>query len=163
MTPKWGIQKFKVKNQKNYAWFNTGCCKIIIYAKTWVYVKNNLWKQLWSGIFLRSSETQHGEGICIYCYTKATVKEGKRHTSSLRLHCFWHYHSQQAFCPQMVSPKGPEPGTCLEVPTGSKYSVKVRAKPNGSIYSGHWSDWSDVLTGDTPIDRGKLPLRVKSG
>ncbi|XP_044217617.1 thrombopoietin receptor [Thunnus albacares] len=54
----------------------------------------------------------------------------------------------------MVSPKGPEPGTCLEVPTGSKYSVKVRAKPNGSIYSGHWSDWSDVLTGDTPIDRG---------
>ncbi|CAK6971379.1 thrombopoietin receptor [Scomber scombrus] len=51
-----------------------------------------------------------------------------------------------------VSLKGSEPGTCLEVPTGSRYSVKVRAKPNGSIYSGHWSDWSDVLTGHTPTD-----------
>ncbi|XP_070764922.1 thrombopoietin receptor [Enoplosus armatus] len=55
-----------------------------------------------------------------------------------------------------VSLKGPETGTCLEVPTGSQYSVKFRAKPTGAIYSGHWSDWSDVLTGDTPTDVGTL-------
>ncbi|XP_029284881.1 thrombopoietin receptor [Cottoperca gobio] len=55
-----------------------------------------------------------------------------------------------------VSLKGPETGTCLEVPTGSTYSVKIRAKPNSYIYSGHWSDWSDVLTGDTPTDIDKL-------
>ncbi|XP_031715687.1 thrombopoietin receptor isoform X1 [Anarrhichthys ocellatus] len=52
--------------------------------------------------------------------------------------------------------KGPETGTCREVPTGSRYSVKIRAKPNGSIYSGHWSDWSNVLTGDVPADIGTL-------
>ncbi|KAF3835390.1 hypothetical protein F7725_027948 [Dissostichus mawsoni] len=52
--------------------------------------------------------------------------------------------------------KGPETSACLEVPTGSQYSVKIRAKPNGFIYSGHWSDWSDVLTGETPADAGTL-------
>nr|XP_040039623.1 thrombopoietin receptor isoform X2 [Gasterosteus aculeatus aculeatus] len=55
-----------------------------------------------------------------------------------------------------MSSKGPETGTCLEVPAGSHYSVKFRAKPNGSIYSGFWSDWSNVLTGDTPADTGAL-------
>ncbi|XP_068446042.1 thrombopoietin receptor [Clinocottus analis] len=55
-----------------------------------------------------------------------------------------------------LSLKGPETGTCLEVPTGIHYSVKFRAKPNGSVYSGLWSDWSDVLTGDTPADIGTL-------
>ncbi|KAM7409783.1 hypothetical protein PAMA_001329 [Pampus argenteus] len=53
-----------------------------------------------------------------------------------------------------VSLKGPEPDTCIAVPSGSQYSVKVRAKPHGSIYSGPWSDWSDVLTGVTPTDKG---------
>ncbi|KAI3368548.1 hypothetical protein L3Q82_025558 [Scortum barcoo] len=43
---------------------------------------------------------------------------------------------------------------CLDVPTGRQYSAKVRAKPGGFIYSGHWSDWSEVLTGDTPTDKG---------
>ncbi|KAK5869596.1 hypothetical protein PBY51_024301 [Eleginops maclovinus] len=54
--------------------------------------------------------------------------------------------------------EGPESGTCLEIPTGSQYNVKIRAKPNGSIYSGHWSDWSEVLTGDIPADTGKLHI-----
>lgn len=57
----------------------------------------------------------------------------------------------------MVSLQGPETGTCVDVPLGSQYSVKIRAKPTGTIYSGHWSDWSDVLTGDTPAD-SKLTL-----
>ena len=66
--------------------------------------------------------------------------------------------SNQPFCPQTVSLKGPKTGTCLEVPRGTQYSVKIRAKPTGTIYSGHWSDWSAVLTGDTPTDIGKLTL-----
>uniref|UniRef100_UPI0037E79D50 thrombopoietin receptor isoform X2 n=1 Tax=Semicossyphus pulcher TaxID=241346 RepID=UPI0037E79D50 len=52
--------------------------------------------------------------------------------------------------------KGPETSTSLDVPTGRLFSVKLRAKPDGSVYSGHWSDWSDVLTGDMPADRGLL-------
>ncbi|XP_034738384.1 thrombopoietin receptor [Etheostoma cragini] len=51
-----------------------------------------------------------------------------------------------------VSLKGPETGSCLDVPAGSWYYVKVRAKPTSSIYSGHWSDWSDVLTVNNPTD-----------
>uniref|UniRef100_A0A3Q3VU13 Fibronectin type-III domain-containing protein n=1 Tax=Mola mola TaxID=94237 RepID=A0A3Q3VU13_MOLML len=53
----------------------------------------------------------------------------------------------------MVSRQGPDTGTCIEVPLGSQYSVKVRSKPTWPIYSGDWSDWSDVLTGETPADR----------
>ncbi|XP_045905315.1 thrombopoietin receptor isoform X2 [Micropterus dolomieu] len=45
---------------------------------------------------------------------------------------------------------------CLEVPIGGRYSVKLRAKPSGSIYSGDWSDWSDVLTGEPPTNIGTL-------
>lgn len=52
--------------------------------------------------------------------------------------------------------KGPETDACVEVPAGSRYSVRVRAKPTGSVYSGRWSDWSEVLTGDTPTDIGML-------
>lgn len=65
------------------------------------------------------------------------------------------YHS---FWPQMVSLKGPETAICIDVPLGSQYCVKIRAKPTGSIYTGHWSDWSDVFTGETPADKGMLTL-----
>ncbi|KAM3876191.1 thrombopoietin receptor [Diretmus argenteus] len=51
-----------------------------------------------------------------------------------------------------LSLKGPETATCLDLPAGSHYRVQVRAKPNGSIYSGHWSDWSHELTGDSPSE-----------
>ncbi|PWA21205.1 hypothetical protein CCH79_00009468, partial [Gambusia affinis] len=36
--------------------------------------------------------------------------------------------------------------TCVRLSSEGQFSVKVRAKPDGSIYSGHWSDWSDVLS-----------------
>uniref|UniRef100_A0A3Q3K841 Fibronectin type-III domain-containing protein n=1 Tax=Monopterus albus TaxID=43700 RepID=A0A3Q3K841_MONAL len=55
-----------------------------------------------------------------------------------------------------LSLEHPETGACLQVPAGTQYSVKVRAKPNGSRYSGYWSDWSDVLTGQTSTDTGLL-------
>uniref|UniRef100_A0A8C5N631 Fibronectin type-III domain-containing protein n=1 Tax=Gouania willdenowi TaxID=441366 RepID=A0A8C5N631_GOUWI len=55
---------------------------------------------------------------------------------------------------KLIKLQGAETETCVEVPSGSQYSVKVRAKPTGSIYSGHWSDWSDVLTGDSPTEVG---------
>ncbi|XP_041647150.1 thrombopoietin receptor [Cheilinus undulatus] len=52
--------------------------------------------------------------------------------------------------------RSPESSTCLDIPAGRQYSVKLRARPNGPVYSGFWSDWSDVLNGDTPTDRGLL-------
>lgn len=57
------------------------------------------------------------------------------------------------FCPQIVSIEGPETSTCIKLPLGSHYSAKIRAKPTGNIYSGDWSDWSDVVTGDTPPNK----------
>uniref|UniRef100_A0A3B3Y3I3 Fibronectin type-III domain-containing protein n=1 Tax=Poecilia mexicana TaxID=48701 RepID=A0A3B3Y3I3_9TELE len=35
---------------------------------------------------------------------------------------------------------------CVSLSSGSQFSVRVRAQPDGSIYSGYWSDWSDVLS-----------------
>ncbi|XP_017275916.1 thrombopoietin receptor [Kryptolebias marmoratus] len=54
--------------------------------------------------------------------------------------------------------KGPDTNTCVKVPSGSQFSVKIRAKPTGSIYSGYWSNWSDVLTDETPADTDLLLL-----
>ncbi|KAK2835219.1 hypothetical protein Q5P01_015703 [Channa striata] len=66
------------------------------------------------------------------------------------------YQTKEGEAWMMVSLEGPETGTCLEVSAGTHYSVKVRAKPRGPLYSGHWSDWSQVLTGDVPTDTGML-------
>ncbi|XP_072294160.1 thrombopoietin receptor [Eucyclogobius newberryi] len=49
-----------------------------------------------------------------------------------------------------VSSDGPETAVCLKVSWSGQISVKVRAKPHGEVYSGQWSDWSDVLTGEVP-------------
>ncbi|CAM4625561.1 unnamed protein product [Leuciscus chuanchicus] len=43
--------------------------------------------------------------------------------------------------------------TCLDVHRGSQYTIQVRAQPNGSVYSGHWSDWSKPLTVLLPSDK----------
>ncbi|KAG7242323.1 hypothetical protein INR49_023999 [Caranx melampygus] len=53
-----------------------------------------------------------------------------------------------------LSSKGPETSRCLEVSAGNQYNVKVRAIPTGPTYSGHWSDWSDVMTGHNPTNFG---------
>ncbi|XP_028258950.1 thrombopoietin receptor [Parambassis ranga] len=50
--------------------------------------------------------------------------------------------------------KGSKTHACLDVQAGRQYSMKVRARPNGTIYSGFWSDWSDELTGGTPTNTG---------
>lgn len=83
----------------------------------------------------------------------------ERKSSSVSFYALPIEYQNKSLCPQTMSSKGPETGTCLEVPAGSHYSVKFRAKPNGSIYSGFWSDWSNVLTGDTPADTGEIPVR----
>lgn len=57
---------------------------------------------------------------------------------------------------QIVSVKGPESNTCLDVPNGRQYNARIRTKPTGAFYSGHWSDWSEVLSGDTPTEGGKV-------
>ncbi|XP_067315971.1 thrombopoietin receptor [Pseudorasbora parva] len=43
--------------------------------------------------------------------------------------------------------------TCLDVHRGSQYTIQVRAQPNGSVYSGDWSDWSKPLTVLLPSDK----------
>ncbi|XP_056894969.1 thrombopoietin receptor isoform X2 [Takifugu flavidus] len=58
----------------------------------------------------------------------------------------------------IVSVEGPETSTCVKLPLGSHYSAKIRAKPTGNIYSGDWSDWSEVVTGDTPANKSTFLL-----
>ncbi|CAL8349469.1 unnamed protein product [Gadus morhua 'NCC'] len=67
-----------------------------------------------------------------------------------------HYHTREGGPWLTVSSKGPETRTCLEGLTGSQYSVQVRAKPNGTYFSGQWSDWSLKLSGSTPPDMGAI-------
>ncbi|XP_035996778.1 thrombopoietin receptor isoform X2 [Fundulus heteroclitus] len=50
------------------------------------------------------------------------------------------------------------PSMCEELPSGCEFSVKIRAKPDGSTYSGYWSDWSDVFSGVTPKDTDTLVI-----
>ncbi|XP_029563896.1 thrombopoietin receptor isoform X3 [Salmo trutta] len=53
---------------------------------------------------------------------------------------------------KLVTLQVPENSTCLDIQTGSQYFIQVRARPNGSVYAGYWSDWSPPLTVDTPSD-----------
>lgn len=62
----------------------------------------------------------------------------------------------QLSCAQVVVSGVSETAVCQAVPTSSQFSVKVRAKPSDPFYSGIWSDWSSVLTGETPADIGEL-------
>ncbi|KAF6733420.1 Thrombopoietin receptor [Oryzias melastigma] len=48
--------------------------------------------------------------------------------------------------------KESETRTCMKVPAGSHFTVKIRAKPAGPIYSGNWSDWSEEFTGEMTPD-----------
>ncbi|KAK2889258.1 hypothetical protein Q8A67_014633 [Cirrhinus molitorella] len=43
--------------------------------------------------------------------------------------------------------------TCLDVSRGSQYTIQVRARTNGSVYSGDWSDWSKPLTTFLPLGK----------
>ncbi|XP_063057315.1 thrombopoietin receptor isoform X2 [Engraulis encrasicolus] len=52
--------------------------------------------------------------------------------------------------------QSPEASLHLNEQTGSQYLVQIKAKPNGVLYDGYWSDWSDVLTADLPSNNGLL-------
>ncbi|XP_058634539.1 thrombopoietin receptor isoform X2 [Onychostoma macrolepis] len=43
--------------------------------------------------------------------------------------------------------------TCLDVHRGSQYTIQIRAQPNGSVYSGDWSDWSKPLSALLPLGK----------
>ncbi|XP_077573342.1 thrombopoietin receptor isoform X2 [Stigmatopora nigra] len=75
-------------------------------------------------------------------------------SSHLKYEVGWQFRDSKAWL--VISPKGSATDACLEAPSSIQYKVKVRTKPNGSIYSGHWSEWSDVLTGETPTDLDTL-------
>uniref|UniRef100_A0A4W5PE50 MPL proto-oncogene, thrombopoietin receptor n=1 Tax=Hucho hucho TaxID=62062 RepID=A0A4W5PE50_9TELE len=57
---------------------------------------------------------------------------------------------------KLVILQGPETSTCLDIQTGVQYYIQIRARPNGSVYAGYWSNWSPRLTVDTPSDIGAL-------
>uniref|UniRef100_A0A4W5K6M0 MPL proto-oncogene, thrombopoietin receptor n=1 Tax=Hucho hucho TaxID=62062 RepID=A0A4W5K6M0_9TELE len=77
---------------------------------------------------------------------------------ALSLHLMYQlrYQPQGEAVWKLVTLQVPENTTCLDVQTGSQYFIQVRARPNGSVYIGYWSDWSPPLTVDTPLDRGAL-------
>ncbi|XP_071202417.1 thrombopoietin receptor-like isoform X5 [Salvelinus alpinus] len=77
---------------------------------------------------------------------------------ALSLHLMYQlrYQPQGEAVWKLVTLQVPENSTCLDVQTGSQYFIQVRARPNGSVYAGYWSDWSPPLTVDTPSDIGAL-------
>ncbi|XP_056315058.1 thrombopoietin receptor [Danio aesculapii] len=48
---------------------------------------------------------------------------------------------------------GSKTSTCLDVHRGSQYTIQIRAQPNGSVYSGDWSDWSKPVTTNLPLSK----------
>ncbi|KAJ7986270.1 hypothetical protein DPEC_G00338200 [Dallia pectoralis] len=57
---------------------------------------------------------------------------------------------------KLVNLPGPETRTRLDIRPGGRFLVQVRAKPNGSVYDGYWSDWSPALQVDLPVNIGTL-------
>ncbi|XP_010870641.1 thrombopoietin receptor isoform X2 [Esox lucius] len=57
---------------------------------------------------------------------------------------------------KLIVLQGSETTTCLDLQTGGQYLIQVRAKPNGSVYAGYWSDWSPALQVETPSNIGSL-------
>ncbi|XP_043098720.1 thrombopoietin receptor isoform X2 [Puntigrus tetrazona] len=43
--------------------------------------------------------------------------------------------------------------TCLDVHRGSQYTIQIRTQPDGTVYSGDWSDWSKPLTALLPLGK----------
>ncbi|XP_041694571.2 thrombopoietin receptor [Coregonus clupeaformis] len=73
---------------------------------------------------------------------------------ALSLHLMYQlrYQPQGEAVWKLVTLQVPENSTCLDVQTGGQYFIQVRARPNGSVYAGYWSNWSPPLTVDTPSD-----------
>ncbi|KAJ8392527.1 hypothetical protein AAFF_G00074050 [Aldrovandia affinis] len=66
------------------------------------------------------------------------------------------YHAQGESLWKLVTLQSSKTSTFLDVQAGSQYSIQIKAKPDGSIYSGFWSDWSNTLTVDVPSNMGTL-------
>ncbi|XP_067086613.1 thrombopoietin receptor [Osmerus mordax] len=56
------------------------------------------------------------------------------------------YQTREEGSWKLVTLPDSDTGTSLDVQTGCQYRVQVRAKPNGSVYDGYWSDWSQCLS-----------------
>ncbi|KAG7487649.1 hypothetical protein MATL_G00025830 [Megalops atlanticus] len=68
------------------------------------------------------------------------------------------YHPQGELLWKHVTLQSPLTSTCLDVQAGCQYSIQIKAKPNGSIYSGFWSEWSNTLTVNVPSNTGTVLL-----
>ncbi|XP_035268366.1 thrombopoietin receptor [Anguilla anguilla] len=66
------------------------------------------------------------------------------------------YRPQRERLWKFVTLQSSETGTCLDFQAGSQYAMQIRAKPDGSMYSGFWSDWSSTLTVDVPSNIATL-------
>ncbi|KPP71867.1 Thrombopoietin receptor precursor-like [Scleropages formosus] len=51
--------------------------------------------------------------------------------------------------------------TSLDLQAGVQYSVQIQAKPNGSIYNGFWSDWSNSTIVHVPTGTVLLSLPAR--
>ncbi|KAG9351011.1 hypothetical protein JZ751_024900 [Albula glossodonta] len=68
------------------------------------------------------------------------------------------YHPQGEF-PQgekIVTLENSKTTTYLDVQAGSQYSIQIKAKPDGFVYNGFWSDWSNTFTVNVPSNTGAL-------
>lgn len=51
----------------------------------------------------------------------------------------------------------------LDLPHGKTYYMQLRAKPNGLIYRGYWSSWSDIFTATIPGSIGPMAVTLVVG
>ncbi|KAJ8376270.1 hypothetical protein SKAU_G00068500 [Synaphobranchus kaupii] len=61
---------------------------------------------------------------------------------------------------KLVMLQSSETSTCLDLQAGSQYAMQIRAKPDGSMYSGFWSDWSSTLTDTVTVPSNIATLLV---
>ncbi|KAF5897031.1 thrombopoietin receptor, partial [Clarias magur] len=52
--------------------------------------------------------------------------------------------------------ENPNTSICLDVQARGQYTIQLQAKPNGLLYSGDWSDWSNPLTKELTSSAGLL-------
>ncbi|XP_018609546.1 thrombopoietin receptor [Scleropages formosus] len=57
---------------------------------------------------------------------------------------------------KLVTLQSSKTWTSLDLQAGVQYSVQIQAKPNGSIYNGFWSDWSNSTIVHVPTGTGNL-------
>ncbi|XP_062854235.1 thrombopoietin receptor [Trichomycterus rosablanca] len=61
---------------------------------------------------------------------------------------------------KLFTVESPKTKACLDVQVSGQYAIQVKAMPNGSFYSGHWSAWSKALMVQLPSNTGLLFIAI---